>query len=99
MARAKRLEQKIEELKAIPDVSLNGDGLQATFNGVTSPLEHFHYDIFELPENPMVYFSARLVVFYYNKRGEIDRLLVPLEPEVDDIVFTRVAETGNGGRD
>ncbi len=47
----------------------------------------------------MVYFSGRMVVFYYNKRGEIDRLLVPLEPEVDDIVFTRVAETGNGGQD
>jgi CubicO group peptidase (beta-lactamase class C family) len=80
-------------------VSLNGDGLRATFNGVTSPLEHFHYDIFELPEDPMVYFSGRLVVFYDDKRGVIDRLLVALEPEVEDIVFTRVAEKMNGGLD
>jgi hypothetical protein len=30
------------------------------------------------------------VMFLYKKSGEIDRLVVPFEPNVDDIVFARI---------
>jgi len=33
--------------------------------------------------------GGRRLVFLYNKKGEVDRLAIPLEPAVDDIIFTR----------
>jgi CubicO group peptidase (beta-lactamase class C family) len=73
-------------------VQSDGDQLEGTFNGVSSVLEHFHYDVFQVPEDPLNPFSGAKVMFLYNKKGAIDRLLVPLEPNVDDIIFTRVPD-------
>ncbi len=77
------------------EVQAEGSGLQIRVVGFTVPLEHFHYDIFAAPAGlagPLGTFSGRRVTFLYNKKGEIDRIAVPLEPAVDDIIFTRVAE-------
>jgi len=77
------------------EVQTSGSGLQIRMVGFTVPLEHFHYDIFAVPADlagPLGTFSGRRVTFLYNKKGEIDRVAVPLEPAVEDIVFTRVAE-------
>lgn len=74
------------------EIAVEDDGLVATFHGESSRLERVHYDVFELPENPLIPFSGRKVLFRYDKRGDINELLVPLEPAVDDIVFERVAE-------
>ncbi len=74
------------------DVEVEGEQLVASFNSFTTKLEHFHYDVFEAPENPIVAFSDFQVVFRYNKNGVINELYVPLESSVDDIVFTRVAD-------
>jgi CubicO group peptidase (beta-lactamase class C family) len=76
----------------VVEVEVNGEGLVAHFNGESSRLERFHYDVFELPEDPLVPFGGLKVLFRYDKRGEIDQLLVPLESAVDDIVFERVAD-------
>ncbi len=76
------------------EVELAGDALQMTFNHMTSPLEHVHYDVFEVPDDPIDPFEALTVMFQYDKRGRIDRLLVPFESSVDDIVFRRVVESG-----
>jgi CubicO group peptidase (beta-lactamase class C family) len=73
-------------------VEIDGAELKATFNNMSAPLEHFHYDVFEVPEDPLVEFDEMKVMFRYNKRGAIDRLLIPFEPSVGDIVFTRVAD-------
>ncbi len=73
-------------------VEVDGGELEATFNNMSARLEHFHYDVFEVAEDPLVAFDELKVMFQYNKNGEIDKLLVPFEPNVDDIVFTRVAE-------
>jgi hypothetical protein len=73
-------------------VEVDGGELKATFNKMSAPLVHFHYDVFEVAEDPLVAFGELKVMFRYNKKGEIDRLLVPFEPNVDDIVFRRVAE-------
>jgi CubicO group peptidase (beta-lactamase class C family) len=73
-------------------VESDGDQLEGTFNGVSSVLEHFHYDVFQAREDPLNPFSGAKVMFLYNKKGAVDRLLVPLEPNVDDIIFTRVPD-------
>jgi len=66
--------------------------LKVTFNRMTSPLAHFHYDVFEIPEDPLNPFEKTKVQFLMNSSGQIDRLLLPLEPNVKEIVFTRMAE-------
>lgn len=67
-------------------------GLKITYNRMTSPLKHFHYDVFEVPENPLDPFEKAKVQFLMSVNGDIDRVLVPLEPNVKEIVFTRRAE-------
>ena len=74
-----------------PMATPNG-ALQVTFNHMTSPLEHVHYDVFAVPDEPIDPFEGLTVMFQYNKQGAIDWLLVPFESSVDDIVFRRVAE-------
>jgi hypothetical protein len=55
-------------------------------------LVHYHYDIFELPDDPLNPLSGTKLTFLYNKKGDIDRLALPLEATVDEIVFTRIAD-------
>ena len=66
--------------------------LKFTFNRMASPLRHFHYDVFEVPEDPLDPFEKTKVQFLMSVSGDIDRVLVPLEPNVKEIVFTRRAE-------
>lgn len=80
-------------------VEVSGSGMKATFSRMTFPLKHYHYDIFEVPEEPLNPFSNAKVTFLYNKQGDIDRITVPLEPNVDDIVFTRVGDDSMRGRE
>jgi CubicO group peptidase (beta-lactamase class C family) len=74
-------------------ITVDGERLRARYRDHSTPLEHFHYDVFELPENPRIPFSGIRVLFRYNKAGTIDQLLVPLEPAIDDILFTRIEES------
>ncbi len=64
----------------------------STGSGTTASLGHFHYDIFESDDDPTGRFDKRKVTFLYNKRGDVDRVTVPFEPAVSDIVFTRAAD-------
>jgi len=73
---------------------VRADGTKITVHvvGLEVPLEHFHYDVFVVPEGlpgTLGGLGGRRLVFLYNKKGEVDRLAIPLEPEVDDIIFTR----------
>ncbi len=76
----------------VVNIEANGDGLAATFNDMAVQLKHFHYDVFEIAEDPMVPVSGVKVMFRYDKQGDIEELHVPLEPAVDDIIFKRVAD-------
>lgn len=71
---------------------MNGPDLKVTAYQFTFPLKHFHYDIFESPEDPLNPFENTKITFLYNKSGDIDRVAIPLEPNVGDIVFARVAD-------
>jgi CubicO group peptidase (beta-lactamase class C family) len=65
--------------------------LQITYNRISSPLRHFHYDVFEAPEDPLNPFEQTKVRFMTGIRGDIESVWVPLEPAVKEIVFTRRA--------
>lgn len=70
-------------------VRMNGDGLQACTVGSLdwSTLRHYHYDVFEWH---LADFDTWVKVrFLTNDNGEIDLVSVPLEPDVDNILFTR----------
>ncbi len=45
-----------------------------------------------MAEDEETFVSGIKVMFLYNKAGAIDRLAVPLEPALDDIIFTRDME-------
>lgn len=71
-------------------IRTGGPGLEMVLDGVVAGLSHFHYDIFELADpGGAVPFQGRMA-FLTNKKGEVDRVAIPLEPNVSDIVFTRV---------
>jgi hypothetical protein len=70
-------------------ITMENDHLKATYNGISSPLEHYHYDIFKTTEAPLL--GDLKLQFLTNVHGAIDRVSAPLEPAVENIVFTRRA--------
>ncbi len=62
--------------------------LYAEYNNLRAKLEHWHYDVFMalFPEldDQRIKFNFRT-----NSSGDIHQVAVPLEPSVNDIVFTR----------
>jgi CubicO group peptidase (beta-lactamase class C family) len=74
-------------------VSQAGGRLALEANGRRMSLDHFHYDIFEVPpDEPLNPMAGMKLTFLYNKDGDIDRLAGPVEPSVADVVFTRGAD-------
>jgi hypothetical protein len=69
--------------------------LRWAFRGMSEPLAHWRYDMFELPEapeSPGGLLPGQLALsFSTDREGNIASVAVPLEPLVGDIVFTRVA--------
>ncbi len=64
--------------------------LQAQLNDNTFPVQHYHYDTFELT---MEQWDVRFkTTFTTNARGDIDAVAAPLEQSVRDIVFKRVPD-------
>jgi len=76
-------------------IELVAGRLQITFNGITSLLDHWHYDVFQIAEETQEMFFSRegtKISFRNNLMGEVAEILVPFEPKIQDIVFTRKAK-------
>ena len=73
-------------------IEAQGDGFQMKLNRLSAPLKHFHYDVFAIPEDPLNPLEQEKVMFQTDVKGDIRSLSMTLEPNVPDIVFTRVAE-------
>jgi len=76
-------------------IAVNGDKLQATLNDTLGPfpLEHFHYDIFQVPEDAHSPLAGLLFHFQVDNQGTIRTVTVPFEQALnEDIVFRRPAE-------
>jgi CubicO group peptidase (beta-lactamase class C family) len=71
-------------------VALEGDHLKTTFNGIATPLQHWHYDVFDGLRNPSdPTFEGMKYNFRTNLKGDIDAVAAAFEPNVDPIVFVR----------
>lgn len=65
--------------------------LQLTYNGFTTPLEHWHYEVFRAPDDRSNRLEQTRVQFETDLEGEVSTLNVPLEPNVPPTAFTRKA--------
>ncbi len=68
-------------------ITHDSDTLSGNFNTFEFGLEHYHYDVFETDGD--LVFRELKITFATNSKGDIDRLLVQLEPTVDEIIFSR----------
>jgi len=76
----------------IATIAPDGDAFKLTLNKVTKPLKHYHYDVFQVPEDPLDPFEKLKVMFLTDINGDISSLSMPLEPSVKDILFTRMPD-------
>jgi CubicO group peptidase (beta-lactamase class C family) len=76
----------------IASIEPSGESFKLTLNKVSRPLEHYHYDQFQVPADPLDPFQKTKVVFFTDTDGEISSLSMPLQPDVKDIVFTRLPD-------
>jgi hypothetical protein len=76
----------------IVKIEPDGAGFKFSLNLLTSPLRHFHYDVFWVPPNPLDQMEKTKVEFFTDMNGDISSLAIPLEPHVKDIVFTRLPD-------
>ncbi len=71
-------------------VALTGDKLKLEYNGIPGPLEHWHYDVFNVTRDETDHtFEDQKVMFVTGMDGEIEALRVAVEPTIDDQVFRR----------
>ncbi len=68
------------------------DAMKVTFNGIASPLPHFHYEIFETPDDPLNEIGATKFDFRTDLNGDVSSVSVLFEPAVKPIVFTKKAD-------
>lgn len=70
-------------------VRLEKDRLTLSYNKFTAPLDHWHYEVFQSPADRQNPLELTRVQFNSDFSGEVASLSVPLEPNVDPIVFVR----------
>jgi hypothetical protein len=73
-------------------VRTTGDGLEATYHGITFPLEHRAHDVFRgEPDGPPLSNVDLTLHFRTDARGAVDGVAVPLEPRLEEPVVFRKA--------
>ncbi|MET0554803.1 MAG: hypothetical protein ABW221_17305, partial [Vicinamibacteria bacterium] len=65
--------------------------LQLAYNGFTTPLDHWHYEVFRAPDDRSNRLEQTRVRFETDLEGEVSTVEVPMEPNVAPTVFTRTA--------
>ena len=73
-------------------IEAQGEGFLMKINRLSSPLKHFHYDVFSVPEDPLNPLESQKVIFHTDVNGTISSLSMTAESNVSDIFFQRVAE-------
>lgn len=69
-----------------------GEKLFMRLNDLERRIEHFHYDTFQVPADPLDSLEKLKITFPVAADGEISSIHATLESSVKDIVFTRVPE-------
>lgn len=70
-------------------IEKTGPSLVAVYNGIATPLEHWHYDVFNGLRSDDPTFEDTRFQFRSDVNGNVAELVAPFEPFVDPIVFTR----------
>lgn len=71
-------------------VAVAGDHLELTYNGITSPLEHWHYEVWSGKEGATdPTFEDLKFQFQGDVNGNVSGVSAQFEPQVKDIVFTK----------
>ncbi|HJQ23790.1 MAG TPA: serine hydrolase [Blastocatellia bacterium] len=70
-------------------VTMQEGRLEATFNGIHTPLEHWHYDTFSGLRAADPTFENMKYTFQTDANGYVARVTAPFEPAVKEIVFTK----------
>jgi hypothetical protein len=74
-------------------IEKSGDGLQATYNHIVTPLQHWHYDVFNgLKNEKDPVFEDMKYNFRTDVAGNVAAVEATLEPAVPPIVFRRKPE-------
>ncbi|HEX8882628.1 MAG TPA: serine hydrolase, partial [Candidatus Acidoferrum sp.] len=78
----------------IVKVALKGDALELSLNKLGPfPLEHYHYDLFQVPEDSDSVAAGEKFQFEMSRKGDIDGIAAALEPALgEDIPFMRAPE-------
>ena len=70
-------------------IGLEQDRLTFHYNRFTTPLDHWHYEVFQAPADRQNALELTRVQFHSDLSGDIASLTTPIEPNVDPISFTR----------
>src|SRR5205085_2829425 len=70
-------------------VTLQEGKLEATFNGIHTPLEHWHYETFNGMKAADSTFEDMKYTFQTDVNGYVARIAVPFEAAVKEIIFTK----------
>lgn len=69
----------------------NGE-LTFSYNNRTSPLRHFHYDVFQVPENKLDEYEKLKIQFVTDLDGDVAALRAQLEPRLPAAEFVRLPD-------
>jgi len=70
-------------------VTLAGGKLGFTYNGIATPLAHWHYETFNGGKADDPTFTDMKLTFRTDVNGNVAGVAVPLEPTIDDIYFAK----------
>jgi CubicO group peptidase (beta-lactamase class C family) len=73
-------------------IELRDGRLVSVYNEIVAPLEHWHFEVFSAPKadnDPSLDDLNLKFQFQTNFKGYVDGLLVPMEPSVKPILFTK----------
>ena len=71
-------------------ITLEGEQLVLRFKKFTTPLGHWHYEVFQAPANRQNDLELMRVQFQTDFSGEISGLITPIEPNVEPAIFRRL---------
>jgi CubicO group peptidase (beta-lactamase class C family) len=70
-------------------IGLADGALEVSYNQMTKPLEHWHYDVFEAQDEEGFDLGGTKFQFRTDVDGRIVQVVAPFEPEAGDIVFDK----------
>jgi CubicO group peptidase (beta-lactamase class C family) len=74
----------------VVSIATDGDGFKMMFNRVSATLKHYHYDSFQVPDDPFDPFAKVLVTFQTDSAGDVVSLSMVLGNK--DTSFTRLPD-------